>query len=177
MWNEYWGLAHLYTWCTHPYDFIITTNSSWEACVVRRRSCSATTQLSHRHIWRPSLILQRTIAKHDRLEQQSCIRVIGFRKKNDVVSIMIKVRSTRSGLLIPAGTLSFSSKRSDGLWGPRSLLFNGHLCPFPGPRRLGLEIDHSPGLRMSGGLPLTPPYALMAWTGTSFSFTKCTPWP
>jgi hypothetical protein len=42
-------------------------------------------------------------------------------------------------------TTSFSSsKRPDRLWGPPSLLFNGHRSSLPGVRRPGRDVDRSP---------------------------------
>jgi hypothetical protein len=43
------------------------------------------------------------------------------------------------------GKIFFSSpKRPDGLWGPPSLLFNGYRGFFPGVKRPGRQINHSP---------------------------------
>jgi len=62
-----------------------------------------------------------------------------------------------------------STKRSDRLWGPPSLLFNEHRGSFPGKTQPEREINYLPPSRgeVKNGWRYTStlPYAFKAWTG------------
>jgi hypothetical protein len=67
-----------------------------------------------------------------------------------------------------SGKRFFSSpKHPKGLYSRASLLFNGFQGSFPGLKQLGHIVDHHhhlvPSLRMSGAIPLFPPYVFMMW--------------
>jgi hypothetical protein len=71
------------------------------------------------------------------------------------------------GVRVPVGTRIFSSPcHWDILWGPPSLLSNGHRGSFPGVKLPGREADHSPPTSAEAKkmwiYTSTPPYAFMA---------------
>jgi hypothetical protein len=72
------------------------------------------------------------------------------------------------GVRVPVGSRIFSSPRSpDLLWGPPSLLSNGHRGALsPGVQRQGREADHSPPasaeVKKTWIYTSTPPYVFMA---------------
>jgi len=51
----------------------------------------------------------------------------------------------------------FSSKRPDCLWGPRSFVFDGCWGSFPGAKRHGREVNHSPPSRAEVGCTCASP--------------------
>ena len=61
-----------------------------------------------------------------------------------------------------------SPKRPDRFWSPPSFIFNGHRGYFPGVKRSGCDVKHSPPLtarlRMSGTTTPLPLYNLMGRT-------------
>jgi hypothetical protein len=70
------------------------------------------------------------------------------------------------GVRVPVGARIFTSCRTDGLWGPLSLLSNGYRgALFPGVKRPGREADHSPPtsaeVKKTWVYTSTPPYVYM----------------
>jgi len=62
-----------------------------------------------------------------------------------ITSTATRIGDGRSGTQIPAGGKIFLiSKSADRLWGPSSLLLNGHWGPFPYVKREGGAFVHSP---------------------------------
>ena len=65
----------------------------------------------------------------------------------------------------------------DQLSGPPSFLFIGYWGFFLEVRWVGSEVDKSPlcsaEWRMSGGIPLLPLYAFVAWTGKHYFTCTC----
>jgi hypothetical protein len=84
------------------------------------------------------------------------------------------------GVRIPVGARHFSpSKRPDRLRGPHSFILSVCRRSFPGVKRLGREVNHSPAssaeVKKRGAILLIPLYALMAWTGKTLPiFTQAT---
>jgi hypothetical protein len=71
------------------------------------------------------------------------------------------------------GQQTFVPKRSDQLWEPPSLLFNGHRGSLPRVKGPGRAADHSPP--SGAGLTASPLHNFMARTATALtcSFTAC----
>jgi len=62
-----------------------------------------------------------------------------------ITSAATRLGDERSGTQIPAGGKIFLiSKSPVRLWGPSSLLLNGHWCPFPYVKRQGGAFVHAP---------------------------------
>jgi hypothetical protein len=85
------------------------------------------------------------------------------------------------GVRVPLGSRIFASAyRPDRLWGPPSLLSNGHReAIFPGVKRPESEADHSPPtsakVKKTWMYASTPPYVLnYLSTGTSIYFYQTT---
>jgi hypothetical protein len=79
----------------------------------------------------------------------------------------------RVGIQVPVGSRFVSSpQRLDRLWGPSSLLFNGHQGIFsPGGRTTGREADHLPPssaeVKNDGAIP--PLRHMPSWRGASLA--------
>jgi len=88
-----------------------------------------------------------------------------------VVVIATKQGAGRSGVRMPVEARNYSlfKKSSDQLWDPPSLLFNGYLRSFPGVKRSGCEVNHSPDLilrsTMNGAMPPLPSPHNSSWRG------------
>jgi hypothetical protein len=73
--------------------------------------------------------------------------------------------------MVHVQVIFLSSKTSNQLWYPPSLLFNGYWSSFPGYCRLGIKFTTHLHLvlklQMSGATPLLPLHAFPAWTMTT----------
>ena len=99
-----------------------------------------------------------------------------FGRWYSVVGTANVLRAGRSLFHIPFGLRHFVSFpwRSDWLWGPPSLLLNGHRSSFSViklPGGVDYSLLSSPRLRMSGAELLFLPVFFVAWTGTNSCFT------
>jgi hypothetical protein len=61
-----------------------------------------------------------------------------------VVGVATNIRAGRFRVRITAVEKDFSPKPPGRLWGAPSLQFNGYQNFFPGVKRPGLDVDHSP---------------------------------
>ena len=95
-----------------------------------------------------------------------------------------RLRSGRPGIRIPVGETFFSSpKRTDRLWGPPTVVFNGYQGSFPDVKRPECDVDHSPpssvDVKKSCAIRLLPLYTFMTWKGANLPlnfllwFHKC----
>lgn len=89
------------------------------------------------------------VKKHFIREADECGR-------DSVVRIATRLRDGRFGVRIPT---EVSLKRSDILWGPLSLLFDGYRGSFPGAKRTKrtTHVNLMPRLRTSGVKTHPPP--------------------
>jgi hypothetical protein len=74
----------------------------------------------------------------------------------------------RSGVRIPVGVRNCFAKFPGRLWGPTQppiQCFRGYFPALRGRRHKTTHIHLSPGLELSGAIPLLPLYAFIAWTG------------
>jgi len=69
-----------------------------------------------------------------------------------ISNFSIYLRPGQSRLRIPEErkNFPFCKNRSDQLWGPPSLQFDGRRCSFPGLQQTGHEVDHSPPASVRG---------------------------
>ena len=67
-------------------------------------------------------------------------------------------------------------KCSDRIWGSNEPLFSGYSGPFPGVKRLRLDVDHSPPasveIRMRGTMSLLPLHVLVVSTRINLPFAE-----
>jgi hypothetical protein len=75
-----------------------------------------------------------------------CVLSLVSGTQDTVVGIEAKLRVGQSGARIPAKARGFSlaPNRPYRLWGPPSLLLNGHPGSFQGLKRLGSDVNPSP---------------------------------
>jgi hypothetical protein len=95
-----------------------------------------------------------------------------------VVCIAVNQELDASGFESKQGQEIVSSKLADLFWGQPSLPIQWVLVFLQGVNRSELEVKHLhlvPRLRMSGGTPLLPLHAFMAWKGQLCLFTHLIP--
>ena len=82
------------------------------------------------------------------------------------------------GVRIPAGTEDFVLQNVQACCGTHTAPSSVRIWVYPrGVKRPDHDVttDHlAPSLRMSGAIPLLPPYAFMAWTERTFFFFRMT---
>jgi hypothetical protein len=78
-----------------------------------------------------------------------------FISRISVVVLVTRLQAGRSGVRIPVEARDFSllQKRIYRLWGPPSILFHGYRGCFPGLKRPGRVVNHSPAPEWSNTLP------------------------
>jgi hypothetical protein len=92
-----------------------------------------------------------------------------FNYLESVVDIMTRLQTGRSGVRIPAkGRVFLYPKRAYRPWDPPSLIYNGYRCSFPGVKRPGDDVDHSPAASVevkNERSYTSTPTCMLSWRG------------
>jgi hypothetical protein len=89
--------------------------------------------------------------------------------RSSAIGIATRQRAGWSGVRSQVGPRNFSLLRNHNPCDPPSILLSGYLCSFPGVKRPGCDVKHSPPSR---AIPVIPPHAFMVWTVTSVFFSQ-----